>query len=110
VKNAGRTANRDTLKPLLAEKLKARSSAEWFDVLNSVGVPSGPINTVGQGIAFAEQIGLEPVVQAGTGEKTRPTMRHPVIFSKTPPDYPLAPPELNEQGDEIRTWLRTAND
>ena len=34
-------------------------------------------------------------------------MRHPVTFSKTPASYPLAPPELDEQGDEIRAWLAT---
>ncbi len=105
-RNAGRTANRDILKPLLAEKLSARSAAEWFDELIAVGVPCGPINTVDKGIAFAEKIGLEPIVSAGTGDKARPTMRHPVTYSKTPPSYPLAPPELDEHGDDIRGWLK----
>src|SRR5579859_2661636 len=103
--NSGRTANRDILKPLLAEKLAAKSAAEWFDELIAVGVPCGPINTVDKGIAFAEKIGLEPIVTAGTGEKARATMRHPVTYSKTPASYPLAPPELDEQGADIRAWL-----
>jgi crotonobetainyl-CoA:carnitine CoA-transferase CaiB-like acyl-CoA transferase len=103
--NPGRTANRDVLKPLLAEKLAVKSAAEWFDQLIGVGVPCGPINTVDKGIEFAEKLGLEPVVMAGTGDRTRPTMRHPVIFSKTPASYPLAPPELDEHGAEIRAWL-----
>jgi hypothetical protein len=63
---------------------------------------------VDKGIAFAEKIGLDPIVAAGTGERTRPTMRHPVAFSKTPASYPLAPPELDEQGAEIREWLRSS--
>jgi crotonobetainyl-CoA:carnitine CoA-transferase CaiB-like acyl-CoA transferase len=103
--NPGRTANRDILKPLLADKLAVKSAADWFDALIAVGVPCGPINTVDKGIAFAEKIGLDPVVMAGTGERTRPTVRHPVTFSKTPASYPLAPPELDEQGAEIRAWL-----
>ena len=103
--NPGRTANREALRPLLAKKLAAKSAAEWFDVLIAVGVPCGPINTVDKGIAFAEKIGLEPIVTAGTGEKSRPVLRHPVTFSRTPASYPLAPPELDEQGDEIRAWL-----
>jgi crotonobetainyl-CoA:carnitine CoA-transferase CaiB-like acyl-CoA transferase len=103
--NPGRTANRDILRPLLAEKLAVKSAAEWFDALIAVGVPCGPINTVDKGIAFAEKIGLEPIVTAGTGDKSRPVLRHPVTFSKTPARYPLAPPELDEQGDEIRAWL-----
>jgi crotonobetainyl-CoA:carnitine CoA-transferase CaiB-like acyl-CoA transferase len=103
--NPGRTANRDKLKPLLAEKLAARSAGEWFDLLISAGVPCGPINTVDNGVEFAQKIGLEPIVTAGAGDRTRPSMRHPVTFSKTPASYPLAPPELDEQGDEIRAWL-----
>jgi crotonobetainyl-CoA:carnitine CoA-transferase CaiB-like acyl-CoA transferase len=103
--NPGRTANRDKLKPLLAEKLAGRSAGEWFDLLISAGVPCGPINTVEGGVEFAQKIGLEPIVTAGAGDRTRPSMRHPVTFSKTPASYPLAPPELDEQGDEIRAWL-----
>jgi crotonobetainyl-CoA:carnitine CoA-transferase CaiB-like acyl-CoA transferase len=104
--NRGRTANRGVLRELLVEKLAAKSAAEWFDALIAVGVPCGPINTIDKGVAFAEQIGLEPVVTAGTGDRTRPTMRHPVTYSKTQPDYPLAPPELDEHGAEVRAWLK----
>jgi crotonobetainyl-CoA:carnitine CoA-transferase CaiB-like acyl-CoA transferase len=32
-------------------------------------------------------------------------MRHPVLFSVTPASYRLAPPELDEHGDDIRAWL-----
>jgi crotonobetainyl-CoA:carnitine CoA-transferase CaiB-like acyl-CoA transferase len=103
--NPGRTANRDELKPLLAEKLAARSAAEWFDLLIAAGVPCGPINTVDKGIEFAKKIGLDPIITAGAGDRTRSSMRHPVTFSATPASYPLAPPELDEQGDEIRAWL-----
>jgi crotonobetainyl-CoA:carnitine CoA-transferase CaiB-like acyl-CoA transferase len=103
--NPGRTANREALRPLLTDRLAGRSAAEWFDVLISAGVPCGPINTVDKGIAFAEKIGLEPIVMAGAGDRSRPGLRHPVTFSKTPASYPLAPPELDEQGDEIRAWL-----
>ena len=103
--NAGRVTNRDILRPLLAEKLAARSAGEWFDRVTAAGVPCGPINTVDQGIEFAGKIGLEPIVAAGPGEASRPVIRHPVIFSKTPATYPLAPPGLDEQGQEIRNWL-----
>ena len=108
--NPSRTANRDKLRPLLAEKLAARSAAEWFDLLIAVGVPCGPINTVDKGIEFAQKIGLDPIVIAGSGDRTRPSMRHPVGFSATPASYPLAPPELDEHGDEIRAWLAGPDD
>jgi crotonobetainyl-CoA:carnitine CoA-transferase CaiB-like acyl-CoA transferase len=103
--NPGRTANRDKLRPLLAAKLAAKPAAEWFKLLIAAGVPCGPINTVDAGVAFAAEIGLNPVVTVGAGDKTRPGVRHPVNFSKTPASYPMAPPELDEHGDGIRAWL-----
>jgi crotonobetainyl-CoA:carnitine CoA-transferase CaiB-like acyl-CoA transferase len=105
VTNAGRTANREQLRPLLAEGLRTRTAAEWFTVLNAIGVPCGPINTVDAGIRFARDIGLDPVVSAGDPARGTPTVRHPVSYSATPPDYPLAPPELDEHGEQVRAWL-----
>jgi crotonobetainyl-CoA:carnitine CoA-transferase CaiB-like acyl-CoA transferase len=105
--NEGRTANREELRPLLAEKLAARTAAEWFGLLTGAGIPCGPINTVDAGIEFAASIGLEPVVRAGQGEKGVPAIRHPVIYSRTPPAYPLPPPALDEHGEAIRAWLRS---
>ena len=31
--------------------------------------------------------------------------RNPITFSATPASYRLPPPRLDEQGEEIRTWL-----
>ena len=109
-RNAGRTANRDILRPLLAARLAGKSAAEWFDELIAVGVPCGPINTVDKGVEFAEKIGLEPIITAGTGDKARKGLRHPVTFSKTPASYPLAPPELDADGADIRAWLASPAD
>ena len=106
--NAGRTANRDELRPLLAERLATRTAADWFTALIKAGVPCGPINTVDQGIAFASEIGLDPVVLAGDGSAGVPTIRHPVAYSRTPPSYPLPPPALDEHGEQIRAWLAAA--
>jgi crotonobetainyl-CoA:carnitine CoA-transferase CaiB-like acyl-CoA transferase len=103
--NEGRTANRDELRPLLAQHMGTRTAAEWFDELIAAGVPAGPINTVDAGVAFARDIGLEPVVTAGQGEAAMPTVRHPIIYSATPPSYPLPPPALDEHGEQIRAWL-----
>jgi len=109
-RNAGRTANRDILRPLLAARLAGKSAAEWFDELIAVGVPCGPINTVDKGVEFAEKIGLAPIITAGTGDKARKGLRHPVTFSKTPASYPLAPPELDADGADIRAWLASPAD
>ncbi|SCX55273.1 Crotonobetainyl-CoA:carnitine CoA-transferase CaiB [Klenkia marina] len=104
-RNEDRTANRDELRPLLVERLRTRGKQEWFEAIFAVGVPCGPINTVDGGVAFAEQVGLDPVVRVGGGDRAIPSIRNPITFSATPPSYRLPPPGLDEHGDEIRKWL-----
>jgi crotonobetainyl-CoA:carnitine CoA-transferase CaiB-like acyl-CoA transferase len=100
-RNEDRTANRDELRPLLVERLRTRGKQEWFEVIFAAGVPCGPINTVDGGVAFAEQVGLDPVVRVGG----IPSIRNPITFSATPASYRLPPPALDEHGAEIRSWL-----
>jgi crotonobetainyl-CoA:carnitine CoA-transferase CaiB-like acyl-CoA transferase len=105
--NEDRTANRDQLRPLLVERLATRTKLEWFTDIIAAGVPCGPINTVDQGVAFAESIGLDPVVTVGEGAAAVPSVRNPITFSETPAGYRLPPPGLDEHGAEIRRWLAT---
>jgi crotonobetainyl-CoA:carnitine CoA-transferase CaiB-like acyl-CoA transferase len=105
-RNEDRTANRDQLRPLLVERLRTRTRSEWFDELTAVGVPCGPINTVDQGVAFATEVGLDPVVSVGQGDAAVPSVRNPITFSQTPPSYRLPPPALDQHGEEIRRWLK----
>jgi crotonobetainyl-CoA:carnitine CoA-transferase CaiB-like acyl-CoA transferase len=104
-RNEGRTANREELRPLLVERLRTRSKMDWFREIIAAGVPCGPINTIDQGVAFAEEVGLDPVVLVGEGDAAVPSVRNPIRFSVTPPDYRLPPPTLDEHGAEIRKWL-----
>jgi crotonobetainyl-CoA:carnitine CoA-transferase CaiB-like acyl-CoA transferase len=76
---------------------------EWFREIIGAGVPCGPINTIDQGVAFAEEVGVDPIVRVGEG--AIPSIRNPVTFSDTPPAYRLPPPSLDEHGDQIRRWL-----
>jgi crotonobetainyl-CoA:carnitine CoA-transferase CaiB-like acyl-CoA transferase len=105
IRNEDRTANREELRPLLVERLVTRPKMEWFRELTGNGVACGPINTIDQGVAFAEEVGLDPVVIVGTGDEAIPSVRHPITFSATPASYRLPPPRLDQQGDEIRRWL-----
>lgn len=105
-RNEDRTANREELRPLLVERLRTRTKQEWFRDLIAAGVPCGPINTVDQGVAFAEEVGLDPVVEVGDECRRIPTIRHPIRFSGAEARYRLAPPLLGEHSEEIRGWLR----
>jgi crotonobetainyl-CoA:carnitine CoA-transferase CaiB-like acyl-CoA transferase len=100
-----RTANRETLRPLLVERLTTRTKDEWFRDLLAAGVPCAPINTIDGGVALADELGLEPVVTVGDGAAAVPSVRNPITFSETPARYELPPPGLDEHGEEIRRWL-----
>ncbi|MDT0394895.1 MULTISPECIES: CoA transferase [Streptomyces] len=104
-RNQDRTAHRDQLRPLLVEALAGHTRNDLFHKLLAAGVPCAPINSIAEGVAFAEEIGLHPVVQAGEGPAAVPTVRHPITFSATPPRYRLPPPGLNADGAELRAWL-----
>lgn len=104
-RNADRTERREELRPILNERLARRGALEWFDLLTEAGVPSGPINTIDGGFAMAERFELDPIVDVGEGDRAIPSTRHPIRFSETPASYRLPPPELDEHGDELRTWL-----
>jgi crotonobetainyl-CoA:carnitine CoA-transferase CaiB-like acyl-CoA transferase len=109
-RNEDRTANRDQLRPLLVERLGTRTKLEWFRDIIAAGVPCGPINTVDQGVAFAEEVGLDPVVTVGEGDAAVPSVRNPITFSASPAEYRLPPPALDEHGAEIRRWLATSEE
>jgi crotonobetainyl-CoA:carnitine CoA-transferase CaiB-like acyl-CoA transferase len=104
-RNQDRTANRDELRPMLVERLRTRPKMDWFREIIAAGVPCGPINTIDAGVAFAEEVGLDPVVTVGEGGDAVPSVRNPIRLSETPPDYRLPPPSLDEHGAEIRRWL-----
>lgn len=105
IHNADRTRNREILRPLLVERLTTRSADEWFADLTAAGVPAGPINTVDDGVALATDLGLEPVVDVGTGDQAVPMIRNPITFGVTPARHDLPPPRLDEHGAWVRGWL-----
>ena len=99
--NEERTRNREALRPLLVAKLKQRPADEWFRQLAAAGIPCGPINHVDDGVALAQDLGLEPVVDVGG----LPMIRNPITFSASATRHRLPPPALDEHGAEIREWL-----
>lgn len=104
-RTVSRNQNRQALRPLLVDALSARTTAEWFDELTRAGVACGPINTIDGGVALAERLGLNPVVQVGDGDDAIPMVRNPIDFSLTPARYLSPPPTLGQDADEIRRWL-----
>jgi crotonobetainyl-CoA:carnitine CoA-transferase CaiB-like acyl-CoA transferase len=105
--NADRTANREHLHPMLLERLAEWSADDLFIALNKVGVPCGPINSIAEGVALAESLGLEPRVTVGDGDEAVDVVRNPITFSDAEPRYTKPPPGLGEQSDALRAWLES---
>ena len=94
--NPERVKNRNVLNELLTPLLAHKSAAQWSEVLAKVGVPAGPINTIAEGVQFAQSLGLAPIVtitdpRDGAVSKT---IANPITFSATPVEYHLGPPSL----------------
>jgi crotonobetainyl-CoA:carnitine CoA-transferase CaiB-like acyl-CoA transferase len=106
-RNQDRTAHRDELRPLLVARLQTRTKLDWFHEIIAAGVPCGPINTIDGGVAFAEEVGLDPVVELGPEDARVRSVRNPISLSETPADYRRPPPGLGEHDAEIRAWLST---
>ncbi|HEX6575030.1 MAG TPA: CoA transferase [Gemmatimonadaceae bacterium] len=82
--NAGRLAHRDRLVSTVAEKLKSRPAREWITDLDRAGVPCGIVKSV---IEALGDVSASPL----TG-----------IAPSVPGSVRLAPPRLDEHGQEIR--------
>ncbi len=104
--NQDRTAHRAQLKPILEQQLGRRDRAEWFQLLQASGVACAPINTVAEGVAFAESLGLEPVMRIGGV----PAIRNPIGLSASGLEYDRPPPDLDQDGEQIRRWLAGPRD
>jgi crotonobetainyl-CoA:carnitine CoA-transferase CaiB-like acyl-CoA transferase len=102
--SAARVRNRDVLVPEIAAIMRTRRGNEWISVLETAGVPCGPINTIDQ-VFNDPQIrhrGLQvelPHAAAGSV----PLVGSPLRLSRTPVEYRGGPPTLGQHTDEVLT-------
>lgn len=93
--NADRVANRNALCDILGRVFRTDGADHWHAVLSEAGVPAGPINDLAEAFAFADRLGLAPMVSV-PGTAT-PQVANPVVLSATPVSYRLAPPALERE-------------
>jgi len=99
-----RKKNRKLLTPLLEEKLRPRTTAEWVDVLNARDVPSGDILSLEAALAqpqVAHRKSLRTVPVPGIGDL--PLFGLTALFEKTPASIDAPPPRLSEHTEEVLT-------
>lgn len=94
--NSDRVRNRADLRHELETCLAAATPAEWAKRLAEARVPAGQVNDIAGAFAFAEEIGLDPIVQVPRegGGLAVPLARNPIRLSATPPKYRSAPPPM----------------
>ncbi len=88
--NTARVAHRRDLADIVGPILAAEPADVWFDRMRAHDVPAGPINTVAEAFAFAESLGLDPVVDVAGS----PQVANPITLSATPVHYTAPPPTL----------------
>ena len=99
-----RLKNRDALKALLDQALAAKTTDEWWKVLNAAGVPAGPVYTVPQALAHPQirdrgMVGSYGNVP-GVGRDIR-LVRTGFKVNGEAPSVDAPPPRLGEHTEEI---------
>jgi crotonobetainyl-CoA:carnitine CoA-transferase CaiB-like acyl-CoA transferase len=101
--NDQRVAHRVPLTKELTEVFARDTADAWFTTLSAAGVPCGPINDVADAFAFAERVGLHPVVEVDDPRRDAPIRQvaNPIRLSATPARYRTAPPRLGEDAAAV---------
>jgi crotonobetainyl-CoA:carnitine CoA-transferase CaiB-like acyl-CoA transferase len=97
-----RVAHRGRLNAALEEVFATRTVAQWVDLLNEAGVPSGPVYTVPQLLDDPQirHLGVVETTRTTDGTPIRVTSQ-PVRLSRTPAGVVAAAPAIGEQTDEV---------
>jgi CoA:oxalate CoA-transferase len=102
--NGERTANHSELFPILSEIMRQRTTDEWIDALENIGVPCGPINTIDKVVNHPQVQArdmIAHVIHQMTGAVEVPGL--PIKLSDTPGDVDIPAPNLGEHTVEILT-------
>ena len=100
--NRDRVQNYGALKPILAERLKTRTRAEWLAALTAEGVPCGSVRDVGE-VLEDPHLHARDMVQSVDHPalgKVR-VLGVPMKLSDTPGAVRTAPPTLGQHTDRI---------
>jgi crotonobetainyl-CoA:carnitine CoA-transferase CaiB-like acyl-CoA transferase len=100
--NPLRVKNREALVPLLADMMLEKPRDAWIDLLESVGVPCGPINNLDE-VFDNPQVkarGMEVKLAHPLAGEVR-LVRSPMKMSATPASSGQAPPLLGQHTDEV---------
>jgi formyl-CoA transferase len=101
-----RSQNRDALHGVLEEYFRKRDTAEWIEILNEAGVPSGPIYSIDQAFEDPQVKSLGMVQNVGSV----PYLGQPVTLSRTPSKVVAHPPKQGEHTEEVLQEMHFSRD
>jgi crotonobetainyl-CoA:carnitine CoA-transferase CaiB-like acyl-CoA transferase len=99
--NAARVANRAEIVRLIGECICRKQAAEWFDELDTAGIPAGPINSISEALADV-QAQHRQMVRSIAGV---PMVGSPVRLNGKRADSDLPPPALGEHTSDVLETL-----
>jgi crotonobetainyl-CoA:carnitine CoA-transferase CaiB-like acyl-CoA transferase len=102
--NPARLAHRADLDAAVSNAMARRTTREWLSILEPLGVPIGPVNTIDEVFEDPQVISRNmrlsmPYPHAATGSVD--LVGSPLKLSRTPVSYRRTPPRLGEHTDEI---------
>src|SRR5215470_14641259 len=106
-----RLANYGELRPMIERVISKMTRAEVFAAMSEVGIPAGPINTVGEVLEDPQIRAREMVVELAHPEYgPLKVLGIPMKLSSTPGVVQNAPPKFGEHNKEVLTNLGFSED
>ena len=106
-----RCKNKDILRTFIEARLESKTSQEWIDQINAVGVACGPINNIDQ--VFQDEQVLHQKMLSEMDHPTAgkiKTIGFPVKMHKTPCELTLPPPRHGEHTESILKSLNYSDE
>ncbi len=104
--NPERVRNRDVIDEMVGEAILTRTRADWVEVFERVGIPSGPINRVSEALSSPQTAARGMVVEMEHPEVgPLRLLGLPIEMSGTPTSVRLPPPALGADSDPVLAEL-----
>jgi crotonobetainyl-CoA:carnitine CoA-transferase CaiB-like acyl-CoA transferase len=99
---ASRSKHRAALNAEISHYTEKRTSAEWVEIFNKAGVPSGPIFSIDQAFADPQvkHLGIAQNARRPDGNE-QTFVGQPMSLSRTPSKIVATPPGQGEHTDEV---------
>ncbi|HTS84172.1 MAG TPA: CoA transferase [Usitatibacter sp.] len=100
--NVDRMKNLVALVPLIGDRLRMKTSAEWLAAFDAEGVPAGPVNRIGDMLSDPQVLARDMVIEVDHPKAGRvKALGNPIKFSATPGEAKRAAPLLGEHTREV---------